>query len=78
MYEKYLATPFAFRVAFELLDPVQLARVYERLGQLYEQKREVPKAIANYQAFVDLWKDADPELQRRVVDARRQLQKLRP
>ena len=78
MYERYVTTPFAFRVGFELIDPVRLAAAYQRLGELYEQQGVAAKAIANYQAFVDLWKDADAELQPRVADARRRMQKLRP
>jgi hypothetical protein len=40
MYERYLTTPYAFRVSFELLDPVRLAAVYQRLGELYEQQAQ--------------------------------------
>ena len=35
------------------------------------------KAIEHYQKFVDLWKDADPELQPKVREARARLDALR-
>jgi tetratricopeptide (TPR) repeat protein len=78
MYERYVGTPFAWRVSFELVDPVQLPGVYERLATLYEKQGNAAKARMNYQAFIDLWKDADSELQPRVAEARRRLQQLRP
>ena len=34
------------------------------------------KAIENYRAFIELWKNADPELQPRVTDAKRRLARL--
>ena len=50
----------------------------ERLGQLYEQKGNAAKAAEYYQQFVDLWKNAEPELQPRVAEAKRRLAKLSP
>ena len=47
------------------------ARIYERLGE-----RE--KAVQQYSRFIDLWKDADPELQPQVEAARRALAALSP
>jgi hypothetical protein len=78
MYERYVGTPFAWRVSFELVDPVQLPGVHERLAALYEKQGNAAKAATNYQAFIDLLKDADSELQPRVAEARRRLQQLRP
>ncbi len=37
-----------------------LAGSYKRLGELYEAKGDREKAIANYEKFVDLWKNAEP------------------
>ena len=46
MYERYVSTPFAARVIFELVDPLQLAGVYLRLGELYEQQGSAATAVA--------------------------------
>ena len=54
-----------------------LAGSYKRLGELYATKGNTPKAIENYQKFIDLWKDADPELQPAVRAARAKLDDLK-
>ena len=53
------------------------AGILQRLGELHEGKGDLPKALAHYEAFVDLWKDADPELQPRVRDVRARIERLR-
>jgi tetratricopeptide (TPR) repeat protein len=53
-----------------------LPMAYRRLGELYEAKGEVKKALEYYGKFVDLWKDADPELQPRVADVRKRIAEL--
>jgi DNA-binding SARP family transcriptional activator len=58
------------------LDPMRVPAIRERLGQLYETMGDTTKAIDNYRAFIDLWKNADPELQPRVADAKRRLARL--
>jgi hypothetical protein len=50
--------------------------VYERLGELYEQRGEAAKAVLYYGKLVDLWQDANPELQPRVEAARRAIAAL--
>lgn len=72
-YEKYL-------------EPVQLWRAWvdgtwrgwtlERLGQLYDELGEPDKAAGYYGMFVDLWADADPELQPRVEAARARMEEI--
>jgi tetratricopeptide (TPR) repeat protein len=47
-----------------------------RLGELYAEKGDVSKALAHYQAFVDSWKDADPELQPQVAEVRQRIARL--
>ncbi len=54
-----------------------LAGSYKRLGELYEAKGNAAKAIENYQKFIDLWKDADPELQPAVRAAKARLDDLK-
>ena len=74
-YERYISTPVEGRWLGPR-DPFNLAVSYRRLGELYEQKHDVPKAVANYSKFVELWKNADPELQPRVQAARQALARL--
>jgi len=76
---RYLDTPdFLAASSLEARspDPLFRAPAHERLGQLYEAKGEIAKAAEQYRAFIDLWKDADPELQPRVAEARRRLARL--
>jgi len=44
------------------VDRVYLARVLFRLGELYENAKDVTRATEYYGRFVDLWAKADPEL----------------
>jgi eukaryotic-like serine/threonine-protein kinase len=75
MFERYVSTPHWQR--FELAtDGLQLAAAYKRLGELYEGRGDRPKAASNYAKFVELWKDADPELQPKVREARARLARL--
>jgi DNA-binding SARP family transcriptional activator len=85
MYERYVTTPWFHRVlAGGVLgsspaigtDPYWLPIVYERLADLYEQRGDTAQAILYYGKFVDLWKDADRELQPRVEAARRAIETL--
>jgi hypothetical protein len=53
-----------------------LAGSYKRLGELWEAKGNREKA-AHYDAlFVDLWKNADADLQPKVAEARKRLARL--
>ena len=71
-FERYLATPYWDRIT-PMLDPIRVPATHERLGQIYEAEGNSAKAAEHYRAFVDLWKNADVELQPRVADARRRL-----
>ena len=73
-YEKYIATPQSLRT-YEEWDPSLLAGIHERLGQLYALKGNAMKSAAHDRAFVELWKNADAELQPRVAAARARLRK---
>jgi tetratricopeptide (TPR) repeat protein/tRNA A-37 threonylcarbamoyl transferase component Bud32 len=72
-YERYIGTPYVFRM---FSDAIWLARTYYRLGELYEARGEPGKAAENYAKFVRLWKDADPELRPKVLDAKSRLKAL--
>jgi len=51
---------------------------HERLGAVYVAMGDTISAIQHLAEFVDLWKDADPELQPRVEAARRAIAALSP
>jgi len=55
---------------------IDLPLAYQRLGELYETKGDKAKALEYYGKFVDLWKDADPELQPRVAEIRKRIGQL--
>jgi tetratricopeptide (TPR) repeat protein len=73
LYDRGLATPSLERV---MLDAYELAPALKRSGELYEAKGDRAKAIDRYRRFVDLWKDADPELQPGVREVRARLARL--
>jgi tetratricopeptide (TPR) repeat protein len=54
-----------------------LALFHRRLGELYDATGNSSKAIPHYERFVELWKNADPELQPKVAQARQRLAVLR-
>jgi tetratricopeptide (TPR) repeat protein len=54
-----------------------LAGTHRRLGELYDAKGNAAKAIDHYEKFVELWKDADPELQPKVKAARARIEELK-
>jgi tetratricopeptide (TPR) repeat protein len=74
-FERYLATPYWDKIV-PTLDPIRVPAIHERLGQIYESKGNAAKAAEHYRAFVELWKNADPELQPRVAEVRQRLARL--
>ena len=72
-YERYLAMPGWNRI---VLDQIVVASFNRRLGELYEQRGDRERAARYYLAFVNLWKNADPELQPHVAEIRRRLSRL--
>ena len=75
MFERFLSTPFWNRYQLRA-DPANLAGAYKRLGELYEAKGDKQQAASNYTKFVELWKNADPELQPKVAEVKRKLARL--
>ncbi len=71
-FERFAATPGLFRFYD---DALKLAATYKRLGELYAD-RDRARALQYYGRFVDLWKDADPELQPVVRDVRGRVARL--
>jgi tetratricopeptide (TPR) repeat protein len=76
-FEEFLTRP-APRLARTDVDGLHLAGTYKRLGELYEQRGDHAKAMENYGKFVELWKDADPELQSKVAAIREKMKRLTP
>jgi tetratricopeptide (TPR) repeat protein len=72
-YERFLADRGTNR-SFE--DATQRAPVLESLGELYDGQGDPAAAASYYAMFVDLWADADEELQPRVQAARARLAEL--
>jgi tetratricopeptide (TPR) repeat protein len=78
-YERYVRTPHIMRLAWVLRlgnDGTQLAPAHKRLGELYEQRGEYAKARHYYSRFVELWKEADPELKPAVIAVQDRLRQL--
>ena len=73
VYQRYVDTPAAFPWS---TDRGHLAAAYKRLGELYEARNDRKQAVKYYEKFVDLWKDADAELQPGVKEVRGRLAKL--
>ena len=72
-YEQLLSHKGAYAL---LGDVTHQAATYQHLGELYEQAGDRKKAIDNYLKLVDLWKNADPELQPIVKDAHARIARL--
>jgi eukaryotic-like serine/threonine-protein kinase len=73
VYERAVTTP-GFTLLFD--EVLTLGPTYKRLGELYEERGDVVKALDYYGRLVDLWKNADPELQPAVRDVRQRLARL--
>ena len=72
-YERYLD---ATSIAQPFTDPGNLAAILERLGEMYDERGDWEKAAEYYARFVELWQEADPELQPRVEAAQRRLDEI--
>lgn len=71
-FEAGLAHQYPYRTEL-----VELPYTLRRLGELYEATGDAEKAIEYYGRFVELWRDADPELQPRVREARERMERVR-
>lgn len=74
-YERVSAP--GMRVGVTSFTAAALPLAPRRLGELYEARGDTANAIKNYEAFVKLWKDADPELQPQVTDVKNRIARLR-
>ncbi len=72
-YERLVTETFLGRV---FRDSFTLAPTYKRLGELHEERGEREKAIEYYNNFVELWEEADEDLQDQVNDVRGRIARL--
>jgi tetratricopeptide (TPR) repeat protein len=82
VYERFVTLPESGRTLLDLeggpLDGFWLVPTCERLAALYEERGDTAKALHYYGKVIELWQDADPELQPRVEAARRAIEALSP
>ncbi|HEY8311450.1 MAG TPA: tetratricopeptide repeat protein, partial [Gemmatimonadaceae bacterium] len=72
-FEQYLRTSSTERL---IDDMTMLAPTQRRLGELYEAKGDRARAALHYNALMDLWKNADPDLQPQVAEVKQRLARL--
>jgi DNA-binding SARP family transcriptional activator/TolB-like protein/Tfp pilus assembly protein PilF len=70
VYERYVTTPWLYRYE---TDAAELGWALRRLAELHDLRGETAKAAAVRARLVQLWKQADPELQPFVSEARRRI-----
>jgi eukaryotic-like serine/threonine-protein kinase len=71
--EAYLGATYLGR---EGNDAVARPYIHRRLGELYERRGDRTRAVRHYMAFIELWRNADAELQPLVTDVRRRVAHL--
>ncbi len=72
-FERYLTEPAWFRLTTDArAKPV----ILRRLGELYEERGDTQRAVEHYSNFVELWKNADSDLQPIVEDVRERIAQL--
>ena len=59
------------------IDVAVLAATHLHRGEIYEAMGDTAQAIWHYEAFAELWKDADPELQVKVREVLQHVAELR-
>jgi tetratricopeptide (TPR) repeat protein len=69
-YERYLTLHSPDKIDN---DNAELPVMYRQLGELYEKKGDRSKALDYYGRFVELWRDADPDLQPQVAEIRQRM-----
>jgi tetratricopeptide (TPR) repeat protein len=72
-YRRYIDTPGLDRFPD---DAINLAPTYRRLGDLYAERGDHANAAVYYNKLLDLWKNADAELQPIVVDVKQRLARV--
>jgi tetratricopeptide (TPR) repeat protein len=73
VFTRFVETPYLLRGS---PDAANLAGTYKRLGELHEAKGDRQKAVSYYTKFVELWNNADPDLQPKVAEVKKRLVRL--
>jgi tetratricopeptide (TPR) repeat protein len=60
----------------DVRDPILIPLFNHRLGELYEAKGDRAKAVEHYRKVIDVWKNADPELQVTVNELKARVRRL--
>ena len=72
-YSRAIDAPGPWRVYY---DAWNLAASYQRLGELYDKKGDRQAAIGAYERLLDLWSNADAELQPIIQDTHARIARL--
>lgn len=76
-YERFVSRPGPGPASFILpAHRSDLPPVLIRLGELYAERGDRERALEYYSRFVDLWNDADEELQPQVAEVRERMARL--
>ena len=79
-YERFASTPPAWvgpgAGALPEGRDLLLGPSYQRLGELYQRRGDREKAVDYYNKLIELWKEADDEIQPVVQDVKRRLARL--
>ncbi|HSM35233.1 MAG TPA: tetratricopeptide repeat protein [Longimicrobiales bacterium] len=76
-YTRYVETPYSDRfLPYSYPLGQALAPTHERLAELLDEAGERDEAARHYARFVELWENADEELQPRVRSARARLRRI--
>jgi tetratricopeptide (TPR) repeat protein len=69
-YERYVSSPWQRRYE---TDGTELGFARKQLGELYQRQNDRVRSAAQYKALLDLWRNADAELQPLLSDVKRRL-----
>jgi eukaryotic-like serine/threonine-protein kinase len=75
-YMQQALTIFDPNRMLDVIDPFMVPLFNKRLGELYEARGERVKAVEHYRKVIDLWKNADPELQVTVHELKARVRRL--
>jgi tetratricopeptide (TPR) repeat protein len=77
IYAEYRRSPIGSRPRQGPDREMGAARI-EALAKMFDAKGDTANAVVQYREFIELWKNADPELQPRIAAARDRLAQLTP